>query len=146
MLLTMIAYDWFEAICHPLDYSVIMNPQFCVLLLFLCFLFSLCESQIHNLIALYFTHFKDMEIFNFFCEPSQLLNLGCYDTLTKNLVLSLVRAISDFLLLLGIFLSYYKMFSSTLRIPSSDGKYKAFFTCGSHLLVVCLFYGAAIEV
>jgi olfactory receptor len=87
-----------------------------------------------------------MEIFYFFCEPYQLLNLGCYDTFTKNLVLNLVGAISDFLLLLGIFLSYYKMFSSILRIQSSEWKYKAFSTCGSHLLVVCLFYGAAIEV
>jgi olfactory receptor len=87
-----------------------------------------------------------VEIFNFFCEPSQLLNLACYDTFTKNLVLNLVGAISGFFPLLGIFLSYYKIFSSILRIPSSDRKYKAFSTCGSHLLVVCLFYGAAIEV
>jgi olfactory receptor len=130
MLLTVMAYDRFVSICHPLDYSVIINLQFCVLLLSLCFLFSLCESQVHNLIALYFTHLKDVEIFNFFCETSQLLNLACYDTFTKNLVLNLVGAISDFLLLLGIFLSYYKIFSSIFEFHHQMGSIKPFTPVG----------------
>jgi olfactory receptor len=145
-LLTVMAYDRFVAICHPLHYSVIMNHCFCVFLVFVSLLFCLCESQLHNLIALYFTHFKDVEISNFFCEPSQVLNLACSESFTKNLIMYLVGAISGFLPLSGIFFSYYKILSSILRIPSSGGKYKAFSTCGSHLLVVCLFYGTAIGV
>ncbi|MBZ3891318.1 Olfactory receptor 7E24 [Sciurus carolinensis] len=146
MLLTVMAYDRYVAICHPLQYSIIMNPRLCVFLVLMSLWFSLLESQIHNLIALYFTYFKDMEISNFFCQPSQVLSLVCFDTFTKNTVMYIVGAIYGFLPVLGIFSSYYKIVSSILRIPSSGGKYKAFSTCGSHLSVVCLFYGTAIGV
>ncbi|MBZ3875881.1 Olfactory receptor 18 [Sciurus carolinensis] len=146
MLLTVMAYDQYVAICHPLPYSIIMNPRLCVFLVLMSLLFSLLESQIHNLIALYFTYFKDMEISNFFCQPSQVLSLVCFDTFMKNTAMYIVGAIYGFLPVLGIFSSYYKIVSSILRIPSSGGKYKAFSTCGSHLSVVCLFYGTAIGV
>ncbi|MBZ3877804.1 Olfactory receptor 18 [Sciurus carolinensis] len=146
MLLTVMAYDRYVAICHPLQYPVIMNPRLCVFLVLVSLLFSLLESQIHNLIALYFTYFKDMEISNFFCQPSQVLSLVCFDTFTKNIIMYIVGAIYGFLPVLGIFSSYYKIVSSILRIPSSGGKYKAFSTCGSHLSVVWLFYGTGIEV
>ncbi|XP_071458374.1 olfactory receptor 7E24-like [Marmota flaviventris] len=146
MLLTVMAYDRFVAICHPLHYQVIMNPRLCGFLVLVSLLLSLLESQLHNLIALYFTYFKDVEIANFFCQPSQILSLICFDTFTKNIVMYTVGAIYGVLPVLGIFFSYYKIVSSILRIPSSGGKYKAFSTCGSHLAVVGLFYGTAIGV
>ncbi|MBZ3885361.1 Olfactory receptor 18 [Sciurus carolinensis] len=146
MLLTVMAYDRFVAICHPLRYPVIMNPRLCGFLVLVTFLISLFESQLHNLIALQFTTFKDVEISNFFCDPSQVLSLSCSHSFTNNLVMYFVGAIYGFLPLLGILFSYYKIVSSILRIPSSGGKYKAFSTCGSHLAVVCLFYAMAIGV
>ncbi|XP_012370541.1 olfactory receptor 18-like [Octodon degus] len=146
MLLTVMAYDRFVAICHPLRYHSIMNHHLCGFFIFVSFLFSLLISQLHNLIALHFPFFKNTEIANFFCDPSQLLNLVCSNTLMKNLVMYFVGAISGFLPLSGIIFSYCKIVSSVLRIPSSEGKYKAFSTCGSHLSVVCLFYGTAIGV
>ncbi|EHB02965.1 Olfactory receptor 7E24 [Heterocephalus glaber] len=146
MLLTVMAYDRFVAICHPLQYHVIMNPHLCVFLVMLSVLFSLLESQLHNLIALHFTYFEDVNISNFFCEPSQLLHLICSDNFTKNIVTYFVGVIYGFHPLSGIFFSYYKIVSSILRIPSSSGKHKAFSTCGSHLSVVCLFYGTAIGI
>uniref|UniRef100_A0A8C9KHQ0 Olfactory receptor n=1 Tax=Panthera tigris altaica TaxID=74533 RepID=A0A8C9KHQ0_PANTA len=146
MFLTAMAYDRFVAICHPLHYSVIMNPHLCGFLVLVSFCVSLLDSQLHNLIVLQLTCFKDVEISNFFCDPSQLLNLACSDTFTNNVVMYFVGAISGFLPISGIFFSYYKIVSSILRIPSTGGKYKAFSTCGSHLSVVCLFYGTAIGV
>ncbi|KAM4889396.1 olfactory receptor 7E178-like [Thomomys bottae] len=146
MLLTVMAYDRYVAICHPLHYTVIMNPGLCVLSVWTSFLSSFVESQLHNLITLYFTTFKGMDISNFFCEPSQVLNLACSDNLTKTVVMNFVSAISGFLPVSAITFSYYKIISSILRIPSSGGKYKAFSTCGSHLTIVCLFYGTAIGV
>ncbi|KAM6168089.1 olfactory receptor 7E178-like [Erethizon dorsatum] len=146
MLLMVMAYDRFVAICHPLHYTVIMNPQLCVFLVFLSFLFSLMDSQLHNLIVLQFTYFKDVAISNFFCDPSQLFSLSCADTFTNNILMYFVGTMSGFLPISGIFFSYYKIVSSILRIPSSAGRYKAFSTCGSHLATVCLFYGTAIGV
>ncbi|MBZ3882378.1 Olfactory receptor 18 [Sciurus carolinensis] len=146
MLLAVMAYDRFVAICHPLHYSVIMNPRLCVLLVVVSFLFSLLDSQLHNLVALRSTHFKDVEISNFFCNPSQVLNLACSETFTNNIIKYFVGAMSGFLPISGIFFSYCKIISSFLRISSTGGKYKAFSTCGSHLSVVCLFYGTGIGV
>ncbi|XP_028377098.2 putative gustatory receptor clone PTE01 [Phyllostomus discolor] len=146
MLLTVMAYDRFVAICHPLYYPVIMNPCLCCLLVLVSFLISLLDSQLHNLIVLQLTCFKDVKISNFFCDPSQLLHLACSDTFTNNIVMYFVGTISGGVPLSGIFFSYYKIVSSILRVPSIGGKYKAFSTCGSHLSVVCLFYGTAFGV
>uniref|UniRef100_I3NHP8 Olfactory receptor 7E24-like n=2 Tax=Ictidomys tridecemlineatus TaxID=43179 RepID=I3NHP8_ICTTR len=144
MLLTVMAYDRYVAICHPLQYMVIMNPRLCGFLVFLPFLVSLLDSQLHNLIALQLKYFKDVEIGNFFCDPSQLLNFPCTNTLTNTIVMYVTGAIFGFFPVSGILFSYYKIVSSILRISSSGGKYKAFSTCGSHLAVVCLFYGTGL--
>nr|CAI9688231.1 unnamed protein product [Rangifer tarandus platyrhynchus] len=146
MLLSVMAYDRFVAICHPLHYQVIMNPCTCCKLISVSFFVSLLNSQVHNLIVLQLTCFKDVEISNFFCDPSLLLDLACSDTVTNNIVMYFVGTIFGFLPLSGIFFSYYKILSSILRIPSTGGKYKAFSTCGSHLAVVCLFYGTSLGV
>ncbi|KAM5310243.1 olfactory receptor 7E178-like [Glossophaga mutica] len=146
LLLTVMAYDRFVAICHPLHYLVIINQRLCGLLVLVSLFMSLLVSQMHNSVVLQLTYFKDVKISHFFCDPSQLLNLACSDTLTNNIVMYFVGAIAGFLPISGIFLSYYKIVSSILRVPSSGGKYKAFSTCGSHLSVVCLFYGTGLGV
>ncbi|KAM6168087.1 olfactory receptor 7E24-like [Erethizon dorsatum] len=146
MLLTVMAYDRFVAICHPLRYSVIMNLRVCIFLVLVSFFVSLLESQLHNLVVLQFTNFKDVTISNFFCDPSQVLSLSCSDAFTSNIVIYFVGAIFGFVPISGILFSYYKIVSSILRIPSSGGKYKAFSTCVSHLSVVCLFYGTGFGV
>ncbi|KFO28726.1 olfactory receptor 7E24 [Fukomys damarensis] len=143
MLLTVMAYDRFVAICHPLNYAVIMNPYRCILLLLLSVFVSVVNSQMHNLIALQVTCFKDVEIASFFCDPSQLLHLSCSDTLINNIVPYVFGTLLGFFPMSGIIFSYYKIVSATLKIPSFEGRYKAFSTCGSHLSVVCLFYGTS---
>ncbi|MBZ3871714.1 Olfactory receptor 7E24 [Sciurus carolinensis] len=146
MLLTVMAYDRFVAICHPLYYLVIMNPRKCGLLILVSFFFSLLESQVHILVIFQITNFKDVEISSFFCDPSQLLNLSCSDILSNNIVQNVLGAFYGIFPLSGILFSYYKIVSSILRIPSLGGKYKAFSTCGSHLAVVCLFLGTGFGV
>jgi olfactory receptor len=146
MLLTVMAYDRFVAICHPLHYQVIMNPHICVLLVLASILFSVLNSQLHNLIVLQFTYFIDVEISNFCCEPAIILNLDCSETFMKTIVTYFVGIIYGFCPISLILLSYYKIISSILKIPSSGGKYKAFSTCGSHLSVVCLFYGTSVGI
>ncbi|XP_057345157.1 olfactory receptor 18-like [Manis pentadactyla] len=146
LLLAVTAYDWLVAICHPLQYMAIMNTHLCGLLVLASFFTSLLVSQMHNSIVSQLTYFKDVEIAHFFCEPSQLLKLPSSNTSTNNIVMYLVRAISGFFPISGILFSYYKIVSSILRVPSAGGKHKAFSTCGSHLSVVCLFYGTGLGV
>ncbi|KAL4829112.1 hypothetical protein H8958_020988, partial [Nasalis larvatus] len=141
MLLTVMAYDRFVAICHPLHYPVIMNPRLCGFLVLVSVFLSFLVSQVHNLIALRFTCFKDIKISHFFCDPSEILTLACSDTFTNNIVVYFFAAVFGCLPISVIFFSYSKIVSSILRIPSSGGRYKAFSTCSSHLAVVCLFYG-----
>ncbi|XP_012923244.1 olfactory receptor 18-like [Heterocephalus glaber] len=143
MLLTVMAYDRFVAICHPLQYPNIMNPHHCGFLVVLSFLFSILDSQLHNLIVLQFTYFKDVFISNFFCFPAQLLNLDCSDNSSSKILRYIAAVLFGFFPISGIFLSYYKIISSILKIPSPGGKFKALSTCGSHLSVVCLFYGTS---
>ncbi|XP_023422007.2 olfactory receptor 7E24-like [Cavia porcellus] len=144
MLLTVMAYDRFVAICHPLHYAVTVSAHRCALLLLLSVFLSLVESQMHNSIVLLSTCFKHTEIANFFCDPSQLFNLSCSDTLLNSMVTYIIGVIYGFFPILGIFFSYYKIVSSVIKIPSSEGRCKAFSTCSSHLSAVCLFYGTGI--
>ncbi|KAM4889278.1 olfactory receptor 7E178-like [Thomomys bottae] len=146
MLLTVMAYDHFVAICHPLNYPLIMNSRLCVSLVLLSLVVNFLEGQLHVWMALRMTDLKELEIPNFFCDPSQILDLSCRDTLLNDVFKYVVAIIYGFPTIFGILLSYYKIISSVLRIPSSGGKYKAFSTCGSHLSVVCLFFGTALGV
>ena len=141
-LLTAMAYDCFVAICHPLHYTVIMNPHLCGFLVLMFFNphFGFPATQFDYIT----TYFKNVEISNFFCDSSQLLNLACSDTSTNNIVVYFVGAVSGFLPVIGIFFSYCKIISSIPRVPSSGGRYETFSTCGSHLSLVCLFYGTGL--
>ncbi|XP_020938164.1 LOW QUALITY PROTEIN: olfactory receptor 18-like, partial [Sus scrofa] len=145
-LLTVMAYDRFVAICHPLHYPVIMNPPLCCFLLLVSFFISLLDSQVHNWIVIQLPCFKDVEISNFFCDPSLLLKLACSDTLTNNIVMYFFGAVYGGTQVSGIIFSYTRILSSVLRVSSSGGRSKAFSTCGSHLAGVCLFYGTGLGV
>ncbi|XP_036049292.1 olfactory receptor 7G2-like [Onychomys torridus] len=145
-LLAVMAYDRYMAICHPLRYTVIMEPWFCVLLILLSLLISVVDSLMHSLMVLRLSFCSYLEIPSFFCELPQILKLACSDTLIDNILIYLSSCIFVGVPLSGIIFSYVHIVSSVLRMPSSEGKYKAFSTCGSHLLVVSLFYGTGFGV
>ncbi|XP_008709395.1 olfactory receptor 7C1-like [Ursus maritimus] len=144
LLLTVMAYDRFVAICHPLHYSVIMNPQLCGLLALGSWCISVMGSLLETLTLLRLSFCTNMEIPHFFCNLPQVLKLACSDTFINNVVVYFVTIVLGVLPLSGILFSYSQIFSSILRISSARGKYKAFSTCGSHLLVVSLFYGTGL--
>ncbi|XP_032166232.1 olfactory receptor 18-like [Mustela erminea] len=146
VLLTVMAYDRFVAICYPLHYSVIMNARVCSLLILVSFLISLLDSQLHCLMLSQLNFCINVEIPHFFCDIPQLLRLSCNGTSTNKLFLYFIGAIFGVIPVSGILFSYTRIVSSILRVPSTGGKYKAFSTCGSHLSVVCLFYGTGLGV
>ncbi|MBZ3882632.1 Olfactory receptor 7G3 [Sciurus carolinensis] len=135
------AYDRYVAICHPLRYSVIMNPHLCVLLILLSFSISIADALLHSLMVLRLSFCTDLEIPHFFCELDQVIKLSCSDTLINNILFYLVSNIVCGIPILGIIYSYIKIVSSILRMSSGGGRHKVFSTCGSHLSVVSLFYG-----
>ncbi|XP_075407065.1 olfactory receptor 7A10-like [Tenrec ecaudatus] len=145
-LLTVMAYDRFMAICHPLHYTVIMNPRFCGLLLLASWVLSFLQSLLNDLLILRLSFCTELEISHFFCELNQVVQLACSDTFLNILVMYLVSGLLCVIPFSGILVSYMKIVSSILKISSAGGKYKAFSTCGSHLSVVSLFYGTALGV
>ncbi|XP_024065442.2 olfactory receptor 5V1-like [Terrapene carolina triunguis] len=142
-MLSAMAYDRFAAICHPLHYLVTMKKQVCILLVggawTMGFLYSLVNTL--PMIKLHFC--GPTEINHFSCELPPLLLLSCTETFTNKVVLlssAVLFGLSSFLLTL---ISYIHIISTILKMHSVEGRYKAFSTCSSHLIVVGLFYSAA---
>ncbi|XP_075389609.1 olfactory receptor 226-like [Tenrec ecaudatus] len=144
VLLSVMAYDRYVAICSPLRYPTIMRPSFCSLLAASSWLsgFSISIGKVFFISRLGYCGPNTMN--HFFCDVSPLLNLACSDMSVAELV--------DFLLALLILLgplaltmsSYAAILSTVLRISSSSGRQKAFSTCASHLAVVAIFYSASL--
>ncbi|XP_004614899.3 olfactory receptor 7A17-like [Sorex araneus] len=140
LLLTVMAYDRFVAICHPLHYTVIMNPRLCRLLVVGSWLTGALDSLLQNLMLQQLSFCPRVEIPHFFCELNQMLQLACSDTFLNNVVMYIAAFFLCVGPFAGILYSYSKIVSTVRKIPSAQGKYKAFSTCASHLSVVCLFY------
>ncbi|XP_026267599.2 olfactory receptor 7G2-like [Urocitellus parryii] len=145
-LLAVMAYDRYVAICHPLRYTVIMNPWLCGLLMLFSLLVSLVDGLLHTLMLLHLSFCTALEIPHFFCELAQIIKLACSDIFVDNILIYVVACLFGGVPVSGIIFSYVHIASSVLRMPSAEGKHKAFSTCGSHLCVVSLFYGTAFGV
>nr|XP_023398236.1 olfactory receptor 7G1-like [Loxodonta africana] len=142
-LLSVMAYDHYVAICHPLRYMVIMNTLFCGLLILVSLLVSIVDALLHSLMLLRLSFCTDLETLYVFCEVFQVIKVARSEILINNIMLYFAASILGVLPFSGIIFSYTQIVSSILRMPSAGGKYKAFSTCGSHLSVVSLFYGTA---
>uniref|UniRef100_A0A8C6EFS6 Olfactory receptor n=1 Tax=Moschus moschiferus TaxID=68415 RepID=A0A8C6EFS6_MOSMO len=140
LLLTIMAYDRFVAICRPLHYTVIMNPQLYGLLVLLSWIISFLHSLLESLMVLRLSFCTVLEIPHFFCELNQMIQLASSDPFLNNTLIYFAAVLLVGGPLSGILYSYYKILSSIRGISSAQGKYKAFSTCASHLSVVSLFY------
>ncbi|XP_045348264.1 olfactory receptor-like protein OLF4 isoform X2 [Leopardus geoffroyi] len=139
-LLSVMAYDRFVAICHPLHYTIIMNPQLCGLLVLVSWIMCVLNSLLQSLMMLRLSFCTQVEIPHFFCELNEMLQLACSDTFLNNVVMYLAAVLLGGGPFAGILYSYSKIVSSIRGIASAKGKFKTFSTCASHLSVVCLFY------
>ncbi|XP_069888033.1 olfactory receptor 10AG1-like, partial [Dipodomys merriami] len=142
-LLAVMSYDRYVAICHPLHYPLIMTPMKCIQLATGSWLSGI-PVQIGQTCQIFSLHFcQSNHIDHFFCDIPPIMKLACGDTsvheLSVYVVVMLVAAV-PFLLILA---SYSKIISTILRLPTAQGRGKAFSTCSSHLIVVVLFYGSA---
>ncbi|XP_040826545.1 olfactory receptor 7A10-like [Ochotona curzoniae] len=145
-LLTVMAYDRFVAIIHPLHYTVIMKSQLCAQLVQLCWVISVLNAIIQSFLILRLNFCTHVEIQHFFCELNQEVHRACSDTFLNDGMMNFTAVLLAGGPLSGILYSYSKIFSSIRAISSGQGKYKAFSTCTSHLFIVSLFYGTFIGV
>ena len=144
LLLVVMSYDWYVAICHPLRYSVIMSWRVCITLVVTSWTTGVLLSLVHLVLLIPLPFCMTQKIDHFFCEIMAVLKLACADTHINELMV-LAGAVS---VLVGPFssviISYVYIFRAILRLQSGEGQSKAFSTCSSHLCVVRLFYGTAI--
>ncbi|XP_053330103.1 olfactory receptor 6Q1-like [Spea bombifrons] len=141
-LLAAMAYDRYVAICNPLRYTMIMQSKRVVALLLCCWLSGLFTP----VLPIWFLSQLDFcgpnQVEHYFCDASPLVRLACGDTKSKELVDFIVSVAVLMSSLSVIFISYFCITWTIMKMSSSRGRRKAFSTCTSHLAVVCLFYGS----
>ncbi|XP_047625235.1 olfactory receptor 1J4-like [Phacochoerus africanus] len=146
LLLAVMAYDRYVAVCHPLHYAIFMREGLCIFLLAGSWFLSCVSALTHTLLLVQLSFCADNIILHFFCDLVPLLQLSCSDTSLNELVIFTTGAAVVIFPLSGILVSYSHIELSILRVPSTKGICKALSTCGSHLSVVSLFYGTIMAV
>ncbi|XP_053319909.1 olfactory receptor 6N1-like [Spea bombifrons] len=146
LLLTVMSYDRYLAICHPLQYTYLMGLQLCRNLTFLCWTscFSLVLITIILICRLDFCGPNVID--HYFCDFAPLVELACSDTTILRMeviVLSIPIVLSTFLF---IIVSYIRISTAILKISSNNGRQKAFSTCSAHLASVCSYYGPLVVI
>ncbi|XP_007956171.2 olfactory receptor 10AG1-like [Orycteropus afer afer] len=144
LLLTVMAYDRYVAICNPLNYPLVMNHKVCIQLVTGSWIsgIPLPIGQTYQIFSLPFC--GSNQIHHILCDLPPVFKLACGDTFVNEMLLYmsvLLFGMIPFLLILG---SYTKIISTILKLPSATSRAKAFSTCSSHLMVVLLFFVSAL--
>ncbi|XP_060636626.2 olfactory receptor 14A16-like [Anolis sagrei] len=137
-LLTVMAYDRYVAICKPLQYEMLMSRTACIQIVTAVWFAAILNAILHAG-GTFVTPFCSNVINQFFCEIPQLLKLACSDSYHIEMgaiFLSLVVWTGCFIFMI---ITYVQIFSAVLKIPSFQGRKKAFSTCIPHLIVVSMF-------
>ncbi|XP_004471700.1 olfactory receptor 13C4 [Dasypus novemcinctus] len=141
LLLGMMAFDRYVAICNPLRYPIIMSKMVYVLMASISWLSGGINSIVQTALAMQLPFCGNNIINHFLCEILAVLKLACADT-SLNVITMLVSNMAFLVLpLLVIFFSYVFILYTILGMKSATGRHKAFSTCSSHLTVVIIFYG-----
>nr|XP_033779156.1 olfactory receptor 1009-like [Geotrypetes seraphini] len=140
LILSVMAYDRYVAICQPLCYQLIMNQKVCILFSTGTWILSFLLPAFYFIFIPHLCFCGSKEINHFFCDMSALLKLSCTSTSSIQTEVYIVGAVMAIPCFISTLTSYVYIISNILRIRSTEGKRKAFSTCSSHLTVVCLFY------
>ncbi|KAM5185234.1 olfactory receptor 8G50-like [Callospermophilus lateralis] len=141
-MLSAMAYDRYVAICNPLLYNVTMSNQVCSWMVVGVYSMGLICATVHTTCMLRVFFCKDDMINHYFCDLFPLLELSCSSTFINEVVGLSSSAFNIFFPTMTILSSYIFIIASILHIRSTEGRYKAFSTCSSHVSAVALFFGS----
>ncbi|NXC92059.1 O14J1 protein, partial [Cercotrichas coryphoeus] len=138
-LLTIMCYDRYVSICKPLHYGTLLSSRACVHMAAAAWTSGFLYSLLHtaNTFSLPLCHGNALGLF--FCEIPQILKLSCSKSYLREIWLMAVSVFLGVVCFVFIVFSYVQIFRAVLRIPSEQGRHKAFSTCLPHLAVLSLF-------
>ncbi|XP_030324325.1 olfactory receptor 14J1-like [Calypte anna] len=142
-LLTIMSYDRYVAICKPLHYGTLLGSRACVHMAAAAWGTGFLNALLHTANTFSLPLCQGNALDQFFCEIPQILKLSCSHSYLRELGLIVVSACLAFFCFVFIVVSYVEIFRAVLRIPSEQGRHKAFSTCLPHLAVVSLFISTA---
>ncbi|XP_078508721.1 olfactory receptor 5AR1-like [Lissotriton helveticus] len=140
LLLSVMAYDRYSAICHPLHYQVLMTKRVCIYFVSGTYAACFIAATVHTSVTFRLFFCGPNRISHFYCDLPPLLKLACSDTSLNEWVIFAVAGSMQVGSLLIVLISYVYIVSAILRIRSSQGRLRAFSTCTSHLACVILLY------
>ncbi|XP_054243874.1 olfactory receptor 14A16-like [Indicator indicator] len=138
-LLTTMSYDRYVAICRPLHYETLLGSRVCVHLAAAAWASGALYALLHTANTFSLPLCQGNAVDQFFCEIPQILKLSCSTSYLRELWLLVVSGCLVFVCFVFLVVSYVQIFRAVLRIPSQQGRHKAFATCLPHLAVVTLF-------
>ncbi|XP_077605152.1 olfactory receptor 2W1, partial [Crocuta crocuta] len=144
LLLAVMSYDRFTAVCKPLHYLVIMNPHLCLKMIITVWGISLANSVLLCTLTLNLPRCGNNLLDHFLCELPAMVKIACIDTTSVEMSVFALGIVIVLTPLGLILISYGYIAKAVLRIKSKEGQQKAINTCGSHLTVVSIFYGTII--
>ncbi|KAM5180442.1 olfactory receptor 1G1-like [Mantella aurantiaca] len=143
-LLSAMAFDRYLAVCIPLRYTSIMSDKVVVILATSCWLAASLHSLLHTCILSQLTYCGDRLIRHFFCDVTPLIKLSCSSIALAEFLVYIEGSMVGNISLLFIFISYALIGWAIVQMKTSSSRSKAFSSCSSHLMVICLFYGTII--
>ncbi|EGW13259.1 Olfactory receptor 2H1 [Cricetulus griseus] len=146
ILLTVMAFDRYVAVCQPLHYATIIHPRLCWQLAAVAWMMGLLQAIVQTPPTLRLPFCPHRQIDDFLCEVPSLIRLSCGDTTFNEIQLAVSSVILVVVPLSLILVSYGAIARAVLRINSAEAWKKALGTCSSHLIVVTLFYSSVIAV
>ncbi|KAM8930834.1 olfactory receptor 5B12-like [Pelodytes ibericus] len=141
LLLAVMSYDRYIAICKPLHYMQLMNCKACAQLLTCVWATGAVYSLIHALLAARLTFCRSLKVHSFFCDLPKLFEISCSDTFFNVLVIFVPGGLLALLSIMVTFVPYIYIFLTVVKIKPQGTQHKALSTCSSHLTVVFIFYG-----
>ena len=144
VLLAVMSYDRYVAVCRPLHYAFVMHPRVCSILASMAWLSGVTTTLIQSTLTLQLPFCGNRKVDHFFCEVPVLIKLACVDTTFNQAELFVASVLFLVVPLSLIMMSYGNIAQAVLKIKSAIGRRKAFRTCSSHLMVVIIFYGTII--